>query len=48
MEAIENMFQIEDAGEGDQAMMPPNMQHYPNQKISPKYDPINPLNAVTI
>jgi hypothetical protein len=45
MEVIENMFQIEDAGEGDQAMMIP--QQYPTQKITPKNDPINPLNAVS-
>jgi|LauGreDrversion4_2_1035121.scaffolds.fasta_scaffold794401_1 hypothetical protein len=45
MEEVENMFQIEDAGEGDQAMMMP--QQYSTQKITPKHDPINPLNAVS-
>ncbi len=36
------MFQIEEAGEGDQAMMPMNN----HRQIPPKHDPLNPLNAV--
>ena len=38
------MFQIEDAGEGDQAMAPSMQQQA--SKIPPKHDPINPLNAI--
>jgi len=45
MNEIDDMFQMEDVGGGDQSMLPPSYNQNADRNIPPKLDLINPTNV---
>jgi hypothetical protein len=45
MDEMDDMFQMEDVGGGDQSMMPPSYSKNEDRRIPPKLDVINPTNV---